>query len=178
MSLTSFGTGRSLAHCRDSSAGGRDRATSLVRAGRTGPCRATLFQIAPAPFRAAADSALANLQRAQATYTLAKTQTERLRPLAAADAVSKQTFDNAVAQRDQSAAEVAQARAELAQRRLDVGFARITSRSRASSEPPWSPRADWSARRTPIHSPPFSRSTKFTLTFASPLTASTRCARP
>lgn len=92
-----------------------------VRAGQP------LFQIAPAPFRAAADSALANLQRAQATYTLAKTQTERLRPLAAADAVSKQTFDNAVAQRDQSAAEVAQARAELAQRRLDVGFARITS---------------------------------------------------
>ena len=94
---------------------------AFVRAGQP------LFQINPAPFRADANSAAASLQRAQAALNLAGTQAERLKPLVSADAISRQSYDNAVAQRAQAVAEVAQARADLSRRRLDVGFARVTS---------------------------------------------------
>ncbi|WP_243455634.1 efflux RND transporter periplasmic adaptor subunit [Sphingosinicella sp. BN140058] len=86
-----------------------------------------LFQINPAPYRADANSAAASLARARASLHLASTQAGRLKPLVAADAISRQSYDNAVAQRAQAAAEVAQAGSELARRRLDVGFARVTS---------------------------------------------------
>jgi len=94
---------------------------SEVRAGQP------LFQINPAPFRADAGSAAATLQRAEATFARARLQAERLRPLVDADAISRQSYDDAVVARDQAAADVAQARADLARRRLDVGFARVTS---------------------------------------------------
>lgn len=94
---------------------------AAVRAGQP------LFQIAPAPFRADAASADASLQRAQATLTRAKTQVERLKPLIGVDAISRQSYDDAVVTRDQAAADVAQARATLDRRRLDLGFARVTS---------------------------------------------------
>lgn len=94
---------------------------AFVRAGQP------LFQINPAPFRADANSAAASLVRAQAALGLAGSQAERLKPLVSADAISRQSYDNAVAQRAQAAAEVAQARADLSRRRLDVGFARVTS---------------------------------------------------
>lgn len=86
-----------------------------------------LFQINPAPFQADVNSAAATLQRAEAIYARAKTQAERLQPLVAADAISRQSYDDAVAERDQAAADVAQARAALERRRLDLSFARITS---------------------------------------------------
>lgn len=94
---------------------------AFVRAGQP------LFQINPAPFRADANSAAASLARAQAALGFASSQAERLKPLVSADAISRQSYDNAVAQRAQAAAEVAQARADLSRRRLDVGFARVTS---------------------------------------------------
>ncbi|MBS0480722.1 MAG: efflux RND transporter periplasmic adaptor subunit [Proteobacteria bacterium] len=92
-----------------------------VRAGQP------LFQINPAPFRADADSADATLRRAQATFARAKVQVDRLQPLVSADAISRQSYDDAVVARDQAAADVAQARSTLTRRRLDVGFAQITA---------------------------------------------------
>ncbi|RIV82356.1 efflux RND transporter periplasmic adaptor subunit [Aurantiacibacter xanthus] len=94
---------------------------SEVRAGQP------LFQINAAPFQADANSSAAALQRAQATFARARLQEERLRPLVDADAISRQSYDDARVARDQAAADVAEARAALARRRLDVGFARITS---------------------------------------------------
>lgn len=90
-----------------------------VRAGQP------LFQINPAPFRADADSAQAALQRAEATRDQARVQAERLKPLIDVDAVSRQTYDNAVATLRQAEADVAAARAALARRRLDLDFATI-----------------------------------------------------
>lgn len=84
-----------------------------------------LFQINPAPFKADADMAAAALQRAEAALTRARRQALRLEPLVQADAVSRQTYDDAVSQRDQAAAEVAQARATLSRRRLDLNFAAV-----------------------------------------------------
>ncbi|BAV64420.1 efflux RND transporter periplasmic adaptor subunit [Sphingobium cloacae] len=85
-----------------------------------------LFQISPAPFRADTDTAAATVEKATAAYGRARVQAERLKPLVDADAISRQSFDDAVAARDQAAAELAEARATL-RRRLDLGFARITA---------------------------------------------------
>lgn len=94
---------------------------ALVRAGQP------LFQISPAPYRADADTARATLQKATAAYARARIQTERLKPLVAADAISQQSYDDALAAREQAAAEVAEARATLQRRQLDVGFSRVTA---------------------------------------------------
>ncbi|HIQ42837.1 MAG TPA: efflux RND transporter periplasmic adaptor subunit [Pseudomonas oleovorans] len=86
---------------------------------------AVLFQINPAPFKAEVDSAAAALQRAEATLARAHVQTERLKPLVQAEAVSRQAYDDAVALREQAAADVAQAKATLARRKLDLQFASV-----------------------------------------------------
>ncbi len=84
-----------------------------------------LFQLNPAPFQADVDSAAAALQHAVATANRASSQADRLKPLVEADAISRQAYDDAVAQREQAVATVAQARATLARRRLDLAFASI-----------------------------------------------------
>lgn len=84
-----------------------------------------LFQLNAAPFQAEADAAAAALQSALATANRAGVQAERLKPLMEADAISRQAYDDAVAQREQAVASVAQARAALARRRLDLAFASI-----------------------------------------------------
>lgn len=92
-----------------------------VRAGQK------LFQLNPAPFQADADAAAAALQSALATASRASSQAARLQPLVEADAISRQAYDDAVAQRDQAVASVAQARATLARRKLDLAFAAIAA---------------------------------------------------
>lgn len=94
---------------------------ALVRAGQP------LFQIASAPYQADADTARATLQKASAAHARARVQADRLKPLVAADAISRQSYDDAVAAREQAAAEVAEARATLRRRQLDVGFSRVTA---------------------------------------------------
>jgi len=94
---------------------------ALVRAGQP------LYQINAAPFRAEAASASASLRRAEASRNLARVQRDRLRPLVEADAVSRQTFDEAEALLAQAEADVGVARANLARRTLDVGFATVTA---------------------------------------------------
>ena len=86
---------------------------------------AVLFQINPAPFKAEVDSAVAAVQRAEATLARARVQAERLKPLVQAEAVSRQVYDDAVALRAQAAADVAQAKATLARRKLDLQFASV-----------------------------------------------------
>ncbi|KTA82831.1 efflux RND transporter periplasmic adaptor subunit [Aeromonas salmonicida] len=84
-----------------------------------------LFQINPALFKADVDSAAAALQRAEAVLARARIQIERLKPLLRTDAISRQTYDDAVSQRDQAAADVAQARATLARHQLNLQFASV-----------------------------------------------------
>jgi len=86
-----------------------------------------LFQISPAPYRADADTARATLQKASAALSRAQVQAGRLKPLVAADAISRQNYDDVIAARDQAIAEVAEARATLRRRQIDVGFSRVTS---------------------------------------------------
>ncbi|MGE4262840.1 efflux RND transporter periplasmic adaptor subunit, partial [Shewanella sp.] len=84
-----------------------------------------LFQINPAPFRAEVDIAAATLQRAKVALNHARVQTARLQPLVKVDAITRQVYDDAVAQRDQSVADVAQAKATLVRRQLDLKFATV-----------------------------------------------------
>ncbi|HHQ4706192.1 TPA: efflux RND transporter periplasmic adaptor subunit [Aeromonas veronii] len=84
-----------------------------------------LFQINPAPFKADVDSAAAALQRAEAVLARARIQIDRLRPLLRTDAISRQTYDDAISQRDQAAADVAQAKATLARHQLHLQFASV-----------------------------------------------------
>ncbi len=84
-----------------------------------------LFQINPAPFKADVDSAAAALQRAEAVLARARIQIDRLKPLLRTDAISRQTYDDAVSQRDQAAADVAQAGATLARHQLNLQFASV-----------------------------------------------------
>lgn len=92
-----------------------------VRAGQP------LFQISPDPYLADSDTARATLAKASAAYARAKGQADRLQPLVEADAISRQSYDDAVAARNQAAAEMGEARAILRRRQLDVGFSRVTS---------------------------------------------------
>jgi multidrug efflux system membrane fusion protein len=54
-------------------------------------------------------------------------QEQRLKPLVAADAISGQSYDDAVATRAQAAADLAQSRADLQRRQVDLGFATVRS---------------------------------------------------
>lgn len=92
-----------------------------VRAGQP------LFEIDPLPFRAEEETAAAALQKAEVVLARASTHAERLEPLVAADAISRQVYDDAASQRQQAAADVSQARATLSRRRLDLKFATVES---------------------------------------------------
>ena len=65
------------------------------------------------------------MQRAEAVLARARIQIDRLVPLLRTDAISRQTYDDAVSQRDQAAADVAQARAALARHQLNLQFASV-----------------------------------------------------
>ena len=84
-----------------------------------------LFQINPEPFQAEVDSAAAALRQAEAAHARTLLHARRLAPLMRAEAVSQQTYDDAVSHREQAAAAVAQARAALARRKLDLKFATV-----------------------------------------------------
>ncbi len=84
-----------------------------------------LFQINPAPFKTDVDSAAAALQRAEAVLARACIQVDRLVPLLRTEAISRQTYDDALSLRDQAAADVAQAKATLARHKLNLQFANV-----------------------------------------------------
>ncbi len=84
-----------------------------------------LFEIDPAAFRAERNAAAAALKRAEAVAARAALQLGRLRPLAAADAVSGQIVDDAVSAAQQADADVALARSTLERRALDVAHAGV-----------------------------------------------------
>lgn len=86
-----------------------------------------LFQLNPAPFAAEVANAQATLARAEAASTLTRAQAEREKRLVEVNAVSRQSYDSAVAAAAQAVADVAQARAALDRRRLDLEFASVTA---------------------------------------------------
>lgn len=86
-----------------------------------------LFQIDAGSYTAAFQSAAAALQRAEAQAVTAKLLQERYAPLIAANAVSKQENDDAIAARARADADVAAARAQVANARINVVYTQVLS---------------------------------------------------
>ena len=86
-----------------------------------------LFQIAAAPYEAAMASARASVARAQANLAQASAQVRRYKPLVAANAVSRQDYDNAVAAEKLAEADVAVAKANLQTSQINLGYASVTA---------------------------------------------------
>jgi membrane fusion protein (multidrug efflux system) len=86
-----------------------------------------LFQIDPAPFQAAYDSANASLAKAEASLTSAQQLADRYQPLIKIHAVSKQDFDNAVSAAAQAKADVLAAKAALETATINLGYTKVTS---------------------------------------------------
>lgn len=86
-----------------------------------------LYQIDPASYEAAHQSAQAGLARAGAQLTAARLLANRYKPLAEAKAVSRQDYDNAVAAAQQAAADVASARAQIETARIQLEYTKVLS---------------------------------------------------
>jgi len=86
-----------------------------------------LFQIDPAPLRAALDGALAALAQAQATATNAHIAAQRARDLLPSGLVSRSDLDNAEATERSTAAAVEQAKAAVGTARINFGYATVTA---------------------------------------------------
>lgn len=92
---------------------------SLVHAGQT------LYQIDPSTYQASAAQAQANLASARAAREAAAARAARYRPLAQAEAISKQDYTDALATARQSAASVAQNQAQLSAANINLRFTKV-----------------------------------------------------
>jgi membrane fusion protein (multidrug efflux system) len=84
-----------------------------------------LYQIDPALYKADLASKQAALQRVQATVKTATLLAQRYKPLAETRAVSRQTYDDAVAARDQAIADVQAAKAAVDTSRINLVYTRV-----------------------------------------------------
>lgn len=94
---------------------------SEVKAGQV------LYQIDPAPFEAALNSALAGLARSEASRYSLKARAERVKDLLADKAVSQQDHDDAEAALKQAEAEIASWKAQVETARINLGYTRVTA---------------------------------------------------
>ncbi len=97
------------------------REGSEVKAGQL------LYQIDPAPYRAAFDSAQASLAKVQANLAQATAQVERYKPLVEANAISKQEFTTLVTAEKQAQADVATAKAAVQTAQINLDYAAVTA---------------------------------------------------
>ena len=86
-----------------------------------------LYKIDPAPYIAALNNAKASLAKAQANLASTTAQASRFKVLVAANAVSKQDYDNAVAAQGQAAADVAAGKAAVETAQINLGYTDVTS---------------------------------------------------
>lgn len=99
----------------------------LFREGADVKAGQALFAIDAGPYRAAFDSAQANLARAQANLAQASAQAERYKPLVEANAISKQDYVNAVAAQKTAEADVAAGQAALRTAQINLGYTSVTA---------------------------------------------------
>ena len=97
----------------------------LFREGSEVSAGQTLYQIDPAPYKAALDSALASLAKGQANLAQATAQVERYKPLVEANAISKQEFTTLVTAEKQAQADVATAKAAVQTAQINLDYAAV-----------------------------------------------------
>jgi membrane fusion protein (multidrug efflux system) len=86
-----------------------------------------LFKIDPRPFQATLDQAKSNLAIQEALWETAKANLNRIRPLAAQNAVSRKDLDDAVGREQSTRASVESAQAAVEKARLDLEFTNVAS---------------------------------------------------
>lgn len=86
-----------------------------------------LYQIDPATYQAAYESARASLARAEANLGTLKLKEERYRDLVKIKAVSQQDYDDVHASLKQSEADVAAAKAAVETARINLGYTKVTA---------------------------------------------------
>ncbi|GJH07196.1 efflux RND transporter periplasmic adaptor subunit [Caballeronia novacaledonica] len=86
-----------------------------------------LYKIDPAPYIAALNNAKATLAKAQANVASQNALVSRYKILVAANAVSKQDYDNAVASQGQAVADVAAGKASVDTAQINLGYTDVVS---------------------------------------------------
>ncbi|MBP1727446.1 MAG: efflux transporter, family, subunit, partial [Deltaproteobacteria bacterium] len=86
-----------------------------------------LYQIDPAPFQVAHDSAKASLGKAEANLPSIRSRAERYRELIPDRAVSQQDYDDAAAAMEQARAEIEYWKAAAEAARINLGYTRVTA---------------------------------------------------
>ena len=86
-----------------------------------------LYQIDPATYQAAYDSARAALARAEANISRTRALAERYRELVEIRAVSRQEYDDATAALKQAEAEIAAGKAAVETARINLAYTRVTA---------------------------------------------------
>jgi membrane fusion protein (multidrug efflux system) len=86
-----------------------------------------LYEIDPAPYQAASDSAEGSLARAEANSSAARIKEERLKTLINTKAISKQDYDDAVASLQMSDADVLTAKAAVQTAKINLGYTKVTA---------------------------------------------------
>jgi membrane fusion protein, multidrug efflux system len=86
-----------------------------------------LFLMDKKPFQAALDAAQAEFAQQKARLDTAQANLNRVRPLAAKNALSQKDLDDAIGQQQAAAAAVEQARANVTNAQLNLGYTTITA---------------------------------------------------
>jgi membrane fusion protein (multidrug efflux system) len=86
-----------------------------------------LYQIDPATYQAAWESAKAQLARAEANITAIRVRAERYKELVEIKAVSRQEYDDATAALKQAEAEIAAGKAAVETARINLAYTRVTA---------------------------------------------------
>ena len=86
-----------------------------------------LYQIDPSTYQATYDSALATLAYDQAALVTARAKSARYKPLAAAQAVSRQDYDDAVAAAGEAVATIGTAQAAIEQAKINLTYTKVNA---------------------------------------------------
>jgi membrane fusion protein, multidrug efflux system len=86
-----------------------------------------LYEIDPAPYQATLDNALGTLARAEANATTARLKEERYKQLLVAKAISKQDYDDALANEGTYNADVLSGKAAVPTARINLDYTKVTS---------------------------------------------------
>ncbi|WON76173.1 efflux RND transporter periplasmic adaptor subunit [Serratia sp. UGAL515B_01] len=87
----------------------------------------SLYQIDPATYQAAYNSAKGELAKAQAAAEIARLTVNRYKPLLGTNFISKQDFDTAVSTQTQANAAVIAAKAAVETARINLAYTKVTS---------------------------------------------------
>lgn len=86
-----------------------------------------LYQIDPATYQAAYDSAKAAVQKAKANVTSVRSKAARYKDLVSINAVSKQDYDDAVASAQSAEADIAADEAALESAKINLDYTKVTA---------------------------------------------------